>query len=102
MRHLAPMMAAALLVLHGCAAPVGKPAPEDHAAHHPTVAAPAASAPTTADQPMKMMQAMRGKMREAKTPQEREALMEEHMKAMSMMCGMGAQDGASAKTSLTK
>ena len=50
MRHLAPIMSAALLVLHGCAAPVGKPTPE------------------------------------------------EHMKAMSMMCGMGAQDGASAKT----
>jgi hypothetical protein len=96
------MMAGGLLILHGCAAPVGKPTPEDHAAHHPAVAAPAAPAATRADRPMKMMQAMREKMRAAKTPQEREALMEEHMEAMSMMCGMGAQDGDGAKTPLIK
>jgi hypothetical protein len=64
-------MFAAALVLCGCASPAEQP---------------------MADQPMKMMRAMREKMREAKTPQEREAVMEEHMKAMAMMCGMGAQD----------
>ena len=43
---------------------------------------------------MKMMQEMHQKMMAAKTPQERQALMAEHMKAMqdglSMMCEMGA------------
>jgi hypothetical protein len=94
MKHVAAQMFAAVLVLCGCASPTGKPTAGDHAAHHPTAAASAVSAAGNADQPMRMMQAMREKMQGAKTPQERDALMEEHMKAMSMMCGMGAQDGA--------
>lgn len=101
MRHVASLMSAASLVLCGCASP-GQPTAEDHAAHHPPAAASAASAGATAEQQMKMMQAMRERMREAKTPQEREALMEEHMKAMSMMCSMGAQDGAGAKAPAIK
>lgn len=80
----------------------------DHDAHHPENA-PAASAPkapskpanpakTAKDQPMKMdaqmnaMCEMHEKMMNAKTPEERQALMADHMKAMkdgmSMMEGM--------------
>jgi hypothetical protein len=46
---------------------------------------------------MKAMQEMHQKMMSAKTPEERNALMADHMKAMqsgmSMMKGMGAMDG---------
>ena len=46
---------------------------------------------------MKAMQEMHQKMISAKTPEERNALMADHMKAMqggmSMMKGMGAMDG---------
>ncbi|MBC7733121.1 MAG: hypothetical protein H7306_14695 [Bacteriovorax sp.] len=46
---------------------------------------------------MKAMQEMHQKMMNAKTPEERSALMADHMKAMqggmSMMKGMGAMDG---------
>jgi hypothetical protein len=50
-------------------------------------------------QQMMMMQGMHQKMMAAKTPEERQALMAEHMKAMqggvSMMCEMGGGTGAS-------
>jgi hypothetical protein len=64
---------------------------QHHAAHHP----PAAAAPADrADAQMKAMQEMHQKMAAAKTPEERQALMAEHMKTMqggmSMMCEMGA------------
>lgn len=46
------------------------------------------------DQQMASMQTMHRRMAEAKTPEERRALMDEHMKAMQggvrMMCDMGA------------
>jgi hypothetical protein len=49
------------------------------------------------DQHMKAMQSMREKMMAAKTPEERQALMAEHMKlmqdGMSMMKGMGGRSG---------
>src|SRR5688572_17958066 len=73
---------------------------QHHAAHHP----PAAAVPADrADAQMKAMQEMHRKMAAAKTPEERQALMAEHMKAMqggmSMMCemntgGTGMADGA--------
>lgn len=65
---------------------------KDHLLHHP----PAATAPAAmkSDQQMAQMREMHRKMMAAKTPQERQALMAEHMKAMqggmSMMCEMGA------------
>jgi len=57
-----------------------------------------AAAPMAAMDPhMKAMQEMHQKMMNAKTPEERNALMADHMKAMqggmSMMKGMGAMDG---------
>ena len=92
------LLAAVALALTGCAAMRD----EDHAAHHPAGAA-AASASDRTDKQMKMMQEMHRKMMAAKTPEERQALMAEHMKAMqggmSMMCemdagGMGTQGGS--------
>jgi hypothetical protein len=85
----------------------------DHAAHHPegasAPAAPAATpepkapakrstaAPAQMDMQMKSMQAMHKKMMAAKTPEERQALMADHMKAMQngmgMMGQMKAPDG---------
>ena len=61
---------------------------DEHAAHHPagTVAAPAGY-----DQQMKMMQEMHQKMAAAKTPEERAALMRDHMKAMHDGMGMMGQ-----------
>jgi hypothetical protein len=88
----------------------------EHAGHHPenAPAAPASKAPSTAanavkpsddqamkmDAQMKVMREMHDKMMQAKTPEERKAMMAEHMKTMkngmSMMNGMS---GAPAKGS---
>ncbi|HWI10278.1 MAG TPA: hypothetical protein VNU48_03025, partial [Burkholderiaceae bacterium] len=78
---------------------------KDHAAHHPGGAsAPAAkstpkaapAAPAQMDMQMKSMQEMHEKMMAAKTPEERQALMTEHMKSMqggmAMMGQMKAPD----------
>lgn len=86
---------------------------DEHEAHHPERAAapalPAAgakTAPATSmgagqmaamDQRMKDMQAMHEKMMSAKTPEERQALMAEHMRmmqdGMAMMKQMGPMSG---------
>lgn len=71
----------------------------EHAKHHPAGAA-SAPAPAPAGTPMqdrmKAMREMRDKMMNAKTPEERQALMADHMKAMQdgmqMMKGMGGMD----------
>jgi hypothetical protein len=69
---------------------------DQRAAHH---AGAAASAPTAAmrDQ-MKAMREMHDQMAQAKTPEERQALMADHVKAMQggmqMMKGMGGMGGA--------
>ena len=85
---------AAFVFLAGCTAlpPAdSKQDNKDHQLHHP----PAASASTAmkSDQQMAQMREMHRKMMAAKTPQERQALMAEHLKAMqggmSMMCQMG-------------
>jgi hypothetical protein len=74
---------------------------KDHAAHHPEGAsAPAAkaapAAPAQMDMQMKSMREMHEKMMAAKTPEERQALMTEHMKSMqggmAMMGQMKAPD----------
>jgi hypothetical protein len=96
---------------------------QDHAAHHPdgasapTAAAskapakapPKASAKSAAaasaqmDMQMKSMQAMHEKMMAAKTPEERQALMADHMKVMhdgmGMMGQMKAPDGKGGNSS---
>ena len=68
----------------------------EHASHHP---AGAASAPASAvPDRMKAMREMHDKMMNAKTPEEKQALMAEHMKAMQggmqMMRGMGGGMGS--------
>jgi hypothetical protein len=110
------------LFVAGCAI-AQSPKPEDeHAGHHPADAqsggvasqpAPASTAtPDAFDRQMTAMQEMHKKMQAAKTPAERSALMDEHMKLMqSGMAMMGAgssggmgmgmmQQGAQAKPAM--
>ncbi len=83
---------------------------KEHAAHHPEGAsAPGASAaagagtaaPAQMDTQMKSIQQMHEKMMAAKTPEERQALMSEHMKSMhggmAMMGQMKAPSDKDAK-----
>jgi hypothetical protein len=100
LRTLIALSVAALAT--ACASPgavtAASPSPtpvDEHAGHHPEASA---SAPMAAMEPrMKAMQEMHQRMMNAKTPEERNALMAEHMKAMQggmgMMKGMGAMDG---------
>lgn len=62
---------------------------DEHAAHQ--AAAAPSGAPSAMHDHMKAMQAMRDKMMNAKTPAERQALMDEHMK--SMHDGMATMKG---------
>ena len=70
---------------------------KDHAAHHPPGASASASAAPKAptrdqmDMQMKAMHDMHEKMMAAKTPEERQALMAEHMKTMQDGMGMMGQ-----------
>ena len=96
------------LFVAGCAiAQSPKPA-DEHAGHHPgdaqsggvtTQSAPAATTPPTPDafdRQMKAMREMHKKMQAAKTPAERSALMDEHMKLMqsgTAMMGAGNSGG---------
>lgn len=108
-------MRSVLVLALASALSTGVPAQTDpeHAAHHPAGAsAPAAEAvpgpgpngrPTTPaqmDMQMKSMQKMHEKMMAAKTPEERQALMSEHMKSMrggmAMMGRMKAPDAKGA------
>jgi len=107
MKFIRPLVIASSLALLGYAAWA-----ED--AHHPEAAASAAKAPKAAaakatpakpvakesmkkmDQQMMDMRAMHDKMMSAKTPQERSALMADHMKSMQGgMAMMGGMAGAS-------
>lgn len=83
LRTLMSLSLAALVT--ACASPGRAPA-DEHAAHHPGAAA---SAPATAvDSRMKTMQVMHEKMANAKTAEERQALMADHKKAMHDGMGM--------------
>ncbi|MGE5116845.1 MAG: hypothetical protein ACM3N6_10195 [Betaproteobacteria bacterium] len=90
------LAATVALALGGCASTMSG-GEEDHASHHPQEAGAAAPSPERVDMHMKTMQDMHQKMMAAKTPEERQALMAEHMKAMqgdmSMMCQMGSGGG---------
>ena len=80
---------------------------KEHAAHHPegasapaAKATPKAAAPAQMDMQMKSMQEMHEKMMAAKTPDERQALMTEHMKSMQGgMAMMGQMKAPDAKGS---
>ena len=109
------------LFVAGCAIAQSPKPTDEHAGHHPgdaqsggvaTQSAPTATtppAPDAFDRQMKAMQEMHKKMQAAKTPAERSALMDEHMKlmqsGMAMMSagnsgdiGMGRmRQGAQAK-----
>ncbi len=88
------LSALALTLLAGCSAMPGSKEAEQHAAHHPPGAAPGTPAPPGYDQQMTMMQVMHRKMAEAKTPDERTALMKDHMKTMQDgMAMMGQMRG---------
>ena len=90
------------LLVAALSAPGFAAVPEEHAGHHPAGSAGASSPKTKAVKPsaeMRMMdtqtdamKAMHEKMMAAKTPEERSALMNEHMKTMgagmAMMKGM--------------
>lgn len=99
MRHVLALVVAAVLSTGAFAQ-----SDKAHAAHHRAGAAsamaPSSKAPTPAqmDMQMKAMQEMHEKMMAAKTPEERQALMSEHMKTMqdgmAMMGQMHASDGA--------
>ena len=86
-----------ILVLSFAALGAGAQTSADHAVHHPADAAsaavPAADRMAGMDAHMKAMQAMHDKMAAASMPEERQALMAEHMKlmqeGMTMMGGMG-------------
>ena len=118
MQIIRPMVAVAITLIFASGAWAADPV--DHQAHHPeSASAPAkaskmppgkvnkaSAAATTAatkkmDDQMSMMRGMHEKMMSAKTPEERSALMEEHMKTMQggmammgNMANMGA-DGPS-------
>lgn len=68
----------------------------EHAGHHPAGAASALASPMP--DRMKAMREMHDKMMNAKTPEEKQALMAEHMKAMQggmqMMKGLGGGMGS--------
>ena len=104
MNFIQSLGSVALVLLAGCSAlpsTEGKQ-DKDHALHHP----PTASAAMKSDQQMAQMREMHQKMMAAKTPQERQALMAEHMKAMqgamSMMCQMGAAAPAPSGNSMER
>ncbi len=98
--------------LGGCAQ-----TPVDHAAHHPDTAAPTVAdampmggSMAQMDEHMKAMREMHEKMKRAKTPEEKNALMVEHMKlmqdGMAMMGGvspgaMGGMDNMKDKVSMS-
>ena len=77
------------------AGPMSAAKADEHAAHQ--AAAVSSAAPAAMHDHMKDMQAMRDKMMNAKTPAERQALMDEHMKTMhegmAMMKGMKDMKG---------
>jgi hypothetical protein len=99
MRSLLALTAAAT-VLTGVAFAQSE---QDHAAHHPPASSASAAAPGKAQSPtaaqvgkqMKSMQEMHDKMMAAKTAEERQALMADHMKVMQDgMAMMGAMSGS--------
>ena len=114
---LAPDLPVALAALAGVAL-AQAPSEPDHAAHHPPGAsapapmAPAgepprnASAQAPSDTTMKSMRAMHDRMMAAKTADERQALMADHMRSMqdgmAMMKRMKADPGGLSSEALAK
>ncbi|MEP7298104.1 MAG: hypothetical protein ABI702_18120 [Burkholderiales bacterium] len=108
LRTLAIAAATTSFGLVGCAQ-----TPVDHDAHHPDAAHAAGMTMPMGgpgmpmarmDEQMKTMQGMHDRMMQAKTPEQRSALMSEHMKvmqdSMAMMGGMGPMDGMKDKPAM--
>ncbi len=94
---LALTTAVAVFALAACASTSSAPDADEHAAHHPSVAGVPAQAPAGYEHQMMMMQEMHQKMATAKSPEERAALMKEHMKTMrDGMAMMGHMRGMTA------
>lgn len=94
MKLLFNLSVAAIVLLAASPAMSATKETDEHAAHHP--ASTAATAPVSVgyEQQMKMMQEMHQKMVAAKTPEERSALMKDHMKTMQDgMAMMGQMRG---------
>lgn len=92
--NLALTVAVAALALAGCASTSTAPGADEHAAHHPPGAASPLQPPAGYEQQVKTMQEMHQKMAAAKTPEERAALMRDHMKTMQDgMAMMGQMRG---------
>lgn len=79
---------------------------DEHASHHPAGAASAPAPAAPMQDRMKAMREMHDKMANAKTPEERQALMADHMKAMQggmqMMKGMGGMGAKGAPSDLAQ
>ncbi len=91
-----------VVAVSGCAVAQTPKAEEDHSAHHPVGSVPVATAPAARaavppdvfDKQVKAMQDMHQRLQSARTPAERAALMDEHMKLMqSGMAMMGQMRG---------
>ncbi len=98
-RTLTALSVAALVTACASTETTTGPAPgraDEHTSHHPAAAASAAAQPR-----MMAMREMHEKMMNAKTPQERQALMADHMKAMpdglDLMKGMGGMGAGGSK-----
>lgn len=115
MNVIRPVVLATALTFVGSAAWAAKQ--DDHKAHHPEAAASSSKAPKTTagnavakesmakmDGQMKAMREMHQRMMNAKTPEEHNALMAEHMKTMqdgmSMMGDTGGQSQGQMKGSM--
>ena len=92
MKLVVGLSALAVALLAGCSSMPGSASreAEEHAAHHPAGTS-AAPAPAGYDQQMRMMQDMHQQMAAAKTPEERAAVMKDHMKTMQDGMGMMGQ-----------
>jgi hypothetical protein len=94
MRAMLQSSVLALTLLAGCTTMPGSKDADEHAAHHPPGKAAPTPAPAGYDQQMKSMHEMHRKMAEARTPDERAALMKDHMKTMQDgMAMMGQMRG---------
>jgi hypothetical protein len=93
MRHVIGLGALAL-ALAGCSSVPGRGNAGNHAAHHPAGGPSRMAPPAGYEQQMKSMHEMHQKMAAAKTPEERAALMKDHMKTMhDGMAMMGQMRG---------
>jgi hypothetical protein len=93
-RYFIAVVSTAALAVPLCALAAEPAKADEHAGHHPESAASAPPPAAAMDGQMEAMRLMHDKMMNAKTPEERRALMADHMKAMQG--GMQTMNGTSA------